>query len=101
MKSFLVYKFTCASCYSSYIDETYHHFKTSIEERIKKDNKLIFLNIYTQLQHALTHVILFLFKITDKANSKFGVKIKEPSYINWRKPNLNVQQKHLSLTLLM
>ena len=101
MKSFVVYKFTCASCYSSYIDETCHHFKTRIEERIKKDNKLIFLNIYTQLQHALTHIILFLFKITDKANSKFDVKIKEPSHINWRKPNLSAQQKHLSLTLLL
>ena len=39
LKSFLVYKFTCASCSSSYIGETCHHFKTRIEEHIKKDNK--------------------------------------------------------------
>ena len=38
-KSFLVYKFTCASCGSSYIGETCRHFKTRIEEHIKKDNK--------------------------------------------------------------
>ena len=38
LKSFLVYKFTCASCSSSYIGETCRHFKTRIEEHIKKDN---------------------------------------------------------------
>ena len=50
---------------------------------------LIFSNIHTPLQHALTHIILFVFKMIDKANSKFGIKIKEASHINWRKPNLN------------
>ena len=38
LKSFLVYKFICASCSSSYICETYPHFKTRTEEHIKKDN---------------------------------------------------------------
>ena len=37
-KSFLVYKFTCASCTSSYIDKTCH-FNTRIDEHTKKDNK--------------------------------------------------------------
>ena len=39
LKSFLLYKFTCASCSSNYIDETCRDFKTKIEEYIKKDNK--------------------------------------------------------------
>ena len=39
LKSFLVYKFTCASCSVSYIAETCRHFKTRIEEDIRKDNK--------------------------------------------------------------
>ena len=39
------------------------------------------------------------FKIIDKANSKFDLKIKEALHINWRKPNLNAQQNHLTLTL--
>ena len=72
LKSFLVYKFTCASCSSSYIGKTCPHFKTRIEEHIKKDNK---------------------------ANSKFDLKIKESLHINWRKPNLNEQQNHLALIL--
>ena len=41
LKSFLVYKFTCASCSSSYISQTFRHFKTRIEEHIKKDNKML------------------------------------------------------------
>ena len=39
LKCFLVYKFTCASCSSSYIGKSCHHFKTRIEEHIKKENK--------------------------------------------------------------
>ena len=39
LKSFLVYKFTRTSCSSSYIGETCCHFKTRIEEHIKKDSK--------------------------------------------------------------
>ena len=37
LKSFLVYKLTCASCSSSDIGKTCRHFKTRIEEHIKKD----------------------------------------------------------------
>ena len=61
LKSFPVYKFTCASCSSSYIGETCHQFKTRIEEHIKKDKSHI-LNIYTSPQHVLTRIILFLLK---------------------------------------
>ena len=87
MKYFLVYKFTCTSCSSSYIGETRRHFKTRIEEHIKKDNKShIFKNL---LQHALTHIILCL-EIIDKTNNKFDLKP--------RKPNLNAQQNHIALT---
>ena len=46
---------------------------------------LIFLNSCTLPEHALTHC----FKIIDKANSKFDLKIKEALHTNWRKPNLN------------
>ena len=39
------------------------------------------------------------FKIIDKANTKFDLKIKEALHINWRKPNLTTQQNHFALTL--
>ena len=38
-ENFVVYKFTCASCSSTYIGKTCRNFKTRIEEHIRKDNK--------------------------------------------------------------
>ena len=99
MKSFLVYKFTCASCSSSYIGETCRHFKTRIEKHIKKDNKS---HIFKHLHSTGTCFASYnshCFKIIDKVNSKFDLKTKEALHINWRKPNLNAQQNHLALTL--
>ena len=71
LKSFLVYKFTSASCSSSYIGEVCRHFKTRIKEHIKKDNKFhIFKHLYST-------AICFgsynspCFEIIDKANPKF------------------------------
>ena len=99
LKSFLVYEFTCASCSSSYIGETCRHFKTRIEEHIKKDSKS---HIFKDLNSTTTCFDLYnslCFKIIDKANSKFDLKIKEALHINWRKANLNAQQNHLALTL--
>ena len=72
--------------------------KLGLRSISKRITSLIFLNIYTLPKHALTHIIL-CFKIIDKANSKFDLKIKEALHINWRKPNLNAQQNHLALTL--
>ena len=101
MKSFLVYKFTCASCSSSYIGESCPHFKTRIEEHIKKDNES------HSCKHLHSSTTFFdsynylCFKIIDKANCKFDLQIKEALQINWRNPNLNAQKNHLVLTLLL
>ena len=102
MKFFPVFKFICDSCSSTYIGETYRHFKTKIEEHIKKDSKShIFKHLHSP-QHALSRIILFRLKrlidLTAKANSKFDLKIKETLHISWGKPNLNAQQNHLALT---
>ena len=98
LKSFLVYKFICASCSSSYIGETRRHFKTRIEEHIKKDNN------FNNFKHIHSTATCFdsynslSFKIIDEANSNFDLKTKAALHINWRKPNLNARQNHLALT---
>ena len=99
LKSFLVYKFTCASCSSSYIGETCHHFKTRIEDHIRKDNKS---HIFKHLNSTATCFDSYnslCFKIFDKVYSKFDLKIKETLHINWSKPNLKAQQNNLALNL--
>ena len=76
LKSFLVYKFACASCSSSYIGETCCHFKTRIEEHIKNDtNSHIFKHLHFTTTCFDSYNSLSL-KIIDKANSKFDLKIK-------------------------
>ena len=91
LKSFLVYKFTCASCSSSYIGETCRHFKTRTEEHIKKDNKSHIFKYLHSTAACFDSYNSLWFKIIDKANSNFDLKIKEALHINWRKPNLNAQ----------
>ena len=53
LKSFLAYKFTCASCSSSCIGKTCCHFKNRIEEHIKKDNKSHILKTSTLHRNTL------------------------------------------------
>ena len=99
LKSFLIYKFTCASCSSRDIGETCGHFKTRIEEHIKKDNKSHIFKHLHSIAICFDSYNSLCFKIIVKANSKFDLKIKEALHINWRKPNLNAQQNYLALTL--
>ena len=73
--------------------------KLGLRNTAKRITSLMFLNICTPPQHALAHIILFPFKIIDKVNSKFHLRIKEALDINWRKVKLTAQQNHLSLTL--
>ena len=76
LKSFLVYKFTCGSFSSSDIGKTLRHFKTRIEEHIKKDNKFhIFKHLRSTATCFNSYNTLF-FKIINKANSKFDLKIE-------------------------
>ena len=99
LKSFLVYEFTCASCSSCYIGEICRHFKTRIEEHVKKDNTShTFKHLHSTATCFDSYNSLY-FKIIDKANFKFDLKIKEALHINWIKPNLNAQQNYLALTL--
>ena len=82
LKSFLVYTFTCARCSSSYIRETCRHFKTRIEEHIKKDsNSHIFKHLHSTATYFESYNSL-CFKTIDRANSKFDLKIKEALHIN-------------------
>ena len=101
LKSFLVFKFTCVSCSSSYIVETCRHFKTRIEDHIKKDDKCHMFKHLHSTATCFDSYNYFCFKIIDKANSKFDLKIKDALPITCRKPNLNAQQNHLALTLLV
>ena len=77
LKSFLLYKFNRASCSSSYIGEICRHFKTTIGDHIKKDNKShIFKHLHSS-ETCFDSYNSLCFKIIEKANSKLDLKIKE------------------------
>ena len=59
-----VYKCTCASCSSSCTGEIVVILKLGLRNISKRITSLIFLNIYTPPQHALTCIILFLLEKT-------------------------------------
>ena len=101
LKSVLVYKRNCASCRSNYIGKTCRHFKNRVEEQIKKNNRChIFRHLHSKATCFNSYNSL-CFKIIHGANSKLDLKIGEALPINWRKPDLNGQQNHLALTLLL
>ena len=69
---------------------------------ISKNNKKS--HIFKDLHSTTTCYDLYNsvpFKIIDKTNSIFDLKIKEALYINCGKPKLNAQKYHLALTLLL
>ena len=99
-KSFLVHKFVSARCNSSYIGETCRHFKTRIDEHVKKTKNLIY--IYKLLHNNEECFPSFnsdCFSILDNPPTQFQIKIKEGMYIDWEKPNLKKQLNHLAPTL--
>ena len=96
LKSFLVYKFIFARCN---IGENCRHFKTRIDEHIKKDKKShVFQHLRTK-EECFSSFDLNCFSILDLTTTKYQTKLKEGMYIDWEKPNLNKQKNHLSTTL--
>ena len=92
LKSFIVYKFTCASFSFSYFGKTYCHFKTRIEQYIKKERKSHIFKHLHSTKTCLNSYKSLPVKIIDKANSKFALEFKKALHINWRKPNLNTHK---------
>ena len=39
------------------------------------------------------------FEVIDRASSYFRLQIKEAMHINWKKPELNKQVKHVGITI--
>ena len=99
LQSYVVYQFTCAGCKACYVGETKRHLNTRIEEHLGKDKKS---HIYSHLQEnpqCQEKVNSDCFEIIDRASSYFRLQIKEAMYINWKKPELNKQVKHVGITV--
>ena len=101
LKSFVVYKFTCAGCQSCHIGETKCHLPTRIKGHLQTDTKSYIL------QHLNENTICrdlcddSYFIIIDHASSSFRLKLKEALHITWLKQVLIKQKNHVSITMLV
>ena len=73
----------------NYIGRTCRHFKTRIEEIIKKDSKSHFFKYLHSTATCFSLCNSLFLKIIDKANYKFDLKLKEALHVNWGKLNSN------------
>ena len=62
LKSLLIYKFTCASIVLAILAKLVVILKLGLRNISERMTSLLFLCIYTPLQHVLTHIILFPLK---------------------------------------
>ena len=90
-------------CNSCYISKTCRHFKTRIDEHVKKDKKSN-IYIYKHLhntEECFSGFNSYCFSILDSAPTQYQIKVKEGMYIDWEKPNFNKQLNHLATTLFV
>ena len=99
LKSFVVYKLVCPGSNACYIGETTRHLSTRIKEHLETDKKS---HIFAHLVNNETCKALSTencFEIIDSASTPFKLKLKEAMHIIWKKPSLNKQQKHVSISI--
>ena len=101
LKSFVVYKFTCAGCQSCYIGETKRHLPTWINKHLQTDTKCHILQHLNENPNCRDLCNDCCFIIIDHALSSFRLKLKETLHITWLKPVLNKQKNHVSITILV
>ena len=99
LKSFVIYKFDCTGYNAFYIGEATRHLSDRIKEHLETDKKS---HIFAHLVNNETCKALSTktyFEIIDSASTPFKLKLKEAMHIIWKKPLLDKQQKHASISI--
>ena len=99
LQSFVVYYYKCTSCGANYVGQTTRHCFERIKEHLTSDKKSHIYKHLNDNDNCKQTSNEKSFKIIDKANSEYVLKIKEAIHINWLKPTLNKQKYHINLTL--
>ena len=99
LKTFVVYKFTCAGCQSCYIGETKRHLPTRIKEHLQTDTKSHILQHLNENPNCRDLCDGSYFIIIDQTSSSFRLKMKEALHITWLKIVLIIQKNHVSIRI--
>ena len=75
------------------------HLKTRIEEHLGKDKNSQILKHLQENSHCRQVSNFECFDVIDRDASHFRLQLKEAMYITWKKPVLNKQIKHVTLTI--
>ena len=89
LKSFVVYKFTCAGCQSCYIGETRCYLSTRIKEYLQTDKTSHILQHLNKNPNCRDFCHDSCFIIIHLASSSFILELKEVLHVTWLKLVLN------------
>ena len=102
LRSYVVYKFTCACCNASYVGETTRHYDVRVHEHLHKRSQPS--SIFKHLEgdkKCRDACDSSCFEFIDKDNSPFRLKVKEAIHTEWLKPTINKQKKLLKMGILV
>ena len=99
LKSFVVYKFTCAGCQSCYTGETRCYLPTRIKEYLQTDKTSHILQHLNKNPNCREFCHDSCFIIIHLASSSFILELKEVLHVTWLKLVLNKQKNHVSITI--
>ena len=102
LQSLVVYQFTCSGCNATYIGCTRRHLETRAHEHLNTDKEShIYKHVHSKNCKNKTHS-RESFKIIDRANTFYTLKIKEAMHIQWQQPAINEQKiTSVRLTLIV
>ena len=95
----MVYKFSCAACYTRYVSETNQHLVTCVREHLTSDKNSRFVQHINGSDTCKAFCSEDCFSILDTASTSFQLRIKEALHIGWEKPLLKKQISHVNLSL--
>ena len=101
LKSFVVYKFVLPDCNACYIVETTRHLSTRIKEHLEMDKMSHIFAHFVNNETCKALSTKHCFEIIYSTSTPFRLKLKEALHIIWKKPLLNKQQKHVSISMFM
>ena len=82
-----------------YIAERTCHLSTRIKEHLETDKKSHIFAHLVNIESCKTLSTKTYFEVIDSISTPFRLKLKEAMHIMWKKPSLNKQQKHVSISL--
>lgn len=97
LRSFVIYKFSCAGCVSSYVGRTTRHVGVRFHEHLYTDKTS---HIFKHLKNSENCRLQCreqnenCFKILDSAQTRFSLNLKEAIWTTWENPDLNRQKKY-------